>query len=201
MFYSKASSPEDLPWYSEEPPKLLLDAVAQKRKPGRALDLGCGTGDLSVYLAKLGYDVTGIDFISKALEFAEQCARRENVNVDLVHADILEWETPKPFDLVIDSGCLHNIPSGKMKRYKNQLLSWTKEKSDFILAHWGKRHRLDWRPIGPKRRSRKQLIRCFSPEFQEQGYEQEILTGIDLPIGPSALGQCFWFQRKEHSDK
>ncbi|KAA8946883.1 methyltransferase domain-containing protein, partial [Mycobacterium sp.] len=34
--------------------------------PGSALDLGCGTGDASIYLARHGWHVTGVDFVGKA---------------------------------------------------------------------------------------------------------------------------------------
>ncbi len=37
---------------------------------GSALDLGCGTGDSSIYLAQHGWKVTGVDFVPKALEKA-----------------------------------------------------------------------------------------------------------------------------------
>ena len=54
---------------------------------------------------------------------------------------------------------------------------------------------LDWRPVGPARRTRKTLVDLFAPELLELDYEQEVIDGIDLPIGPSALGQAFWFRR------
>jgi hypothetical protein len=84
-----------------------------------------------------------------------------------------------------------------MSRYKEQLLSWMAPQSDFILAHWGKRHLLDWRPVGPRRRTRQALVRSFSPELREEDYEQEVMTGVPLPIGPRVLGQSFWFKRPE----
>jgi cyclopropane fatty-acyl-phospholipid synthase-like methyltransferase len=194
MFYNKAKGPEDLPWHCEAPAKLLVEAVAQRGKPGKALDVGCGAGVFAVYLAKQGYAVTGLDFIPKALEMARRRAESEKVQVNWVLADLLDWRPAERFDLILDSGCLHTISSRKMPRYKVQLLSWLDPRGDFILAHWGKRHLLDWRPVGPRRRTRQQLIRFFSPEFRETAYEHEALTGIPLPIGPAVLGQCFRFQ-------
>jgi len=197
MFYKKATSPEQLPWHRDEPAGLLVRAVQQRGKPGKALDLGCGTGVFSVYLAKQGYEVTGIDFMPKAIEWAQQRARNENLQVTWVLANLLEWNSAQRFDLILDSACLQTLRSGSLEQYKRQLLSWAAPLADYILAHWGRRHLLDWRPIGPRRRTRQQLVRFLSPEFREQAYEQEVITGIPLPIGPSALGQCFWFQRAE----
>src|SRR6516165_5945404 len=48
------------------------------------------------------------------------------------------------------------------------LLEWMAPDADFILAHWGKLHRFDWRPVGPRRRTRDDLLRFFSPEFAEK---------------------------------
>jgi cyclopropane fatty-acyl-phospholipid synthase-like methyltransferase len=194
IFYKKATVPEDLPWHSDKPAKFLVDAVSRRKDAGKALDLGCGTGVFSVYLAKQGYEVTGLDFIPKALEMAANRAQAANVRVNWVMADLLHWQAADVFEVILDSGCLHTITSRNMTRYKQQLLSWMTPKTDFILAHWGKRHVFDWRPVGPRRRTRQALVRFFSPELREQAFEQEIMTGIPLPIGPRVLGQCFWFR-------
>ncbi|HXV61430.1 MAG TPA: hypothetical protein VEK15_12090, partial [Vicinamibacteria bacterium] len=65
-----------------------------------------------------------------------------------------------------------------------------------ILGHFGKRHSLDWRPIGPKRRTRKQIVGFFAPALEELKYVKQLITGIPLPIGPTVQGQGFWFRRK-----
>src|SRR5262249_16777065 len=192
----KATAPEHLPWHSEKPPRLLVKAVSQRKTPGKALDLGCGAGVFSVYLAKQGFEVTGLDFIPKALEMADNRAQAENVKVSWVLGDLLDWKTTGGFDLILDCGCLHDITSGNMPRYKKQLLSWLTPQSDFILVHWGKRHWFDWRPIGPRRRTRQRLLRFLAPDLREEAYEREIKTGVPLPLGPSALEQCFWFKRQ-----
>jgi SAM-dependent methyltransferase len=193
--YDKAKRPEDLPWHCDEPPGLLEEVATNAAKGAKALDVGCGAGVFSVYLAKRGYNVTAIDFIPKALQFAKQRAAAANVKINWVQADVLAWKAPQTFDLVLDSGCLHNIPQGELDQYKEQLLAWTKPGSDYILTHWGKRHFLDWRPIGPRRRAKDYLIGLFSPELKVNDYEEEILS-VPLPIGPKALAQYFWFKRE-----
>lgn len=194
--YKKARVPSDLPWHSEEPSGLLVKAIKRRDKPGKALDLGCGAGIFSVYLAKQGYEVTALDIIPRALEMGEEEAKKENVKVNWVLADLLSWETIHRFDIVLDSGCLHNITSGILPKYKNQLLTWLAPGSDFILGHFGKRNFLDWRPVGPRRRTRNELARFLSPELTNIEYEQEIQTGIPIPIGPSVQLQDIWFKKK-----
>ena len=46
--------------------------------PGTALDIGCGTGDNALYLAGLGWDVTGIDYVAKAVEKARAKAAKRD---------------------------------------------------------------------------------------------------------------------------
>jgi SAM-dependent methyltransferase len=68
------------------PARELIEGTADTPalQPEAALDVGCGTGDSSVYLAQHGWHVTGVDFAPKALEKA----RAAGVPVDFIHADV-----------------------------------------------------------------------------------------------------------------
>ena len=68
--YGRAKTPSDLPWYREEPQDLLAEIGKTRERPGRALDVGCGSGMHAVWLAQQGWEVTGIDFTDRALEMA-----------------------------------------------------------------------------------------------------------------------------------
>ena len=63
--YKKATKPSDLLWHSEEPSEFLVEAIQERKRAGTALDLGCGAGVFSIYLAKSGYQVTGLDLFRK----------------------------------------------------------------------------------------------------------------------------------------
>jgi SAM-dependent methyltransferase len=195
MIYTPAKRAEDLLWHCETPPTLLVRAVQQRNKPGKALDLGCGGGTNSAYLARQGYEVTALDFVPKAIEFARARAHEEALKIGFVVTDLLRWKAEHQFDVILDSGTLHTIPQRQLPRYKAQLLSWLAPAGDYILCHWGKRHPLDWHPFVPKRRKRRDLITLFSPPLREQAYEEEIGTNFPFPIGPKVLWQRFWFQR------
>ena len=53
---------EAIPWNVETPPKTLVELVkSEKVKPCKTIDLGCGIGYYAIYLANMGFDVTGID--------------------------------------------------------------------------------------------------------------------------------------------
>ena len=60
-------------WDGTEPRPELTE-LAKGRAPGRALDLGCGTGSDVLYLAGLGWDATGVDFVPRAIATARSRA-------------------------------------------------------------------------------------------------------------------------------
>ena len=65
--YKSAEKAEDLPWHEADPPVALVKALDQRATPGRALDIGCGAGTYSIYMAERGYRVTAIDFMPQAV--------------------------------------------------------------------------------------------------------------------------------------
>lgn len=69
---------------------------------GRLLDLACGQGRHSIELARLGWEVTGVDQSARALGVAEAMARAVGVTVDWVTLDLLEASWPfRDYDVVI----------------------------------------------------------------------------------------------------
>ena len=71
------------PWEGHKLPTRLRDLVEGKYvlPKGKALDLGCGTGDTSIYLAQNGWDVTAIDFVQRAVKRAQTKAAAAGVKV------------------------------------------------------------------------------------------------------------------------
>lgn len=70
-------------------------------EPGTALDVACGEGRNAVWLAELGWDVTGVDFSGVALEKAADMARDRGVEVEWVRADVTGWDPARRYDLVL----------------------------------------------------------------------------------------------------
>ena len=82
--------------------------------PGRALDLGCGSGRHSIYLARNGWDVTGIDLVKDAVENAREKAIEAGVAPHLIQGDVTELHklgVPDGNTLIVDAGCFHGLPS------------------------------------------------------------------------------------------
>ena len=79
--------------------------------PGRALDIGCGTGTNAITLAEHGWQVTGIDFSFQAIAKARRKARRRSLSIDFIQGQVTVLDDlTGPFDLCLDIGCYHSLP-------------------------------------------------------------------------------------------
>ncbi|UYO34532.1 class I SAM-dependent methyltransferase [Bacillus zhangzhouensis] len=65
--------------------------IQQYMKPNAAIiDVGCGTGEISLRLAEKGHKVTGIDLSEEMLAFAQQKAQAKNQSIQFLHQDMRE---------------------------------------------------------------------------------------------------------------
>ncbi|MBT3321280.1 MAG: class I SAM-dependent methyltransferase [Anaerolineae bacterium] len=104
---------KNAPWDSGISPPELLDFI-KKNPPGRAIDLGCGTGTNIITLAQHGWQVNGIDFASRAIKTAHKKTKRAKVKADLYVDDVTKLRKIQgEFDLALDMGCFHNLEEKK----------------------------------------------------------------------------------------
>jgi SAM-dependent methyltransferase len=102
------------PWEQDEPEEALAALVTGPAAltPGRALDVGCGTGTDAIFCARNGWQVTGIDDVPLALKRARVKAMAAGVEVRFVQADVTRAGPERVgagYQLLIDMGCLHNL--------------------------------------------------------------------------------------------
>jgi len=71
----------------------------------RIADFGCGPGLYATRLAKRGANVTGIDFSKRSIDYAKDVAAREQLNINYVNQNYLEFYTEDRFDLVLMIMC------------------------------------------------------------------------------------------------
>jgi SAM-dependent methyltransferase len=121
------------PWDTGISPPELMQFIAD-HPPGRALDLGCGTGTNAITFASHGWQVTGIDFAWRAIKIARRKARQKGVDVDLRVGDILKLDDRSgPFDLVLDIGCYHSLPEPEMETYAENLERLLAPRGKFLM--------------------------------------------------------------------
>ena len=196
--YSQAHGPDVLPWHRDAPPALLTRVVAERARAGtsgRALDIGCGSGVFSVWLAQQGYEVTGLDFSAPAIAMAHKTVERAGVAVNLVRADVLEWQNATLFDLIFDSGCLHGFRGAARQRYRDRLLTRLAPGGAYVLGHFDRRHPLDWRPVGPRRVPPARIRALFVPPLVERARDAETHRA-EFPIGPTVRVALYWFEKE-----
>lgn len=135
-----------VPWDTRiVPPEIVAWVEANGSSPGRALDLGCGTGTTSLYLAAHGWDVVGVDFAFNAVAAARARARREAQRqtlsgaVTFLSADVsrpMLLDGHAPFDLLIDVGCFHGLEMEARSDYAANLRRLAAPGATMLLYAW-----------------------------------------------------------------
>lgn len=91
--------------------RLTHDKIDVRRKAERILDLGCGNGRHAIYFAREGFKASGIDVSQKAIEWAQDWARREHLDADFRVGDIAQLPfDDQTFDAVVSHGVLDHVP-------------------------------------------------------------------------------------------
>ncbi len=109
------------------------------------LEVGCGAGDFSLHLAKLGAQVTGTDFSSKAIEIAnlKRATQTSTAQFQVADAGELPFKD-QVFDLVISCECLEHVPDPakaltemfRVLRPGGRLILTTENYSNGMLIYW-----------------------------------------------------------------
>lgn len=117
------------PWDTGITPPELLEFI-ENHTPGRAIDIGCGTGTNVITLAQAGWQVTGVDFAPRAISMAKRKLKEAKIHADLQVNDATKlYGIEGPYDLAFDLGCFHGITPDGQAKYLEQL--------DKILAPGG----------------------------------------------------------------
>jgi SAM-dependent methyltransferase len=137
----------DAPWDVGHPSTELVRIVEQTDElpRGRLLELGCGTGTNAVYLARNGFDVTGVDIAHEAIDRAnarmarEQNGGGESLSVSFHVADVTKLPAAlglgevEPFDVLFDRGCYHCVRRVALAEYQAMLGRVTRSGSVFLV--------------------------------------------------------------------
>lgn len=193
------TSIDDLPWEIKEAPAELVEAVtACKTENGRALDAGCGTGNFSVFLAKNGFIVTGVDYSEKAISIAQERNAKEHLPITYVRADLTQLSDSLPanqFDLILDYKVAHHLPEDKLSKYVEACHALLKPGGKIILICYSDK---DTDAAGGKSAVGKfgnemfyrtaEEIKRFYQSFEVVSYK-EVMLGKKL----DHTGHCFVF--------
>jgi SAM-dependent methyltransferase len=120
-------------WDTGISPPELFDFIAS-HAPGRALDMGCGTGTNVITLAKHGWQVTGVDFSARAIRSAREKIKASQVSADVRVKDVTcLTDFQGKFDLILDIGCYHSLPAIKREVYILEIQQLLADTGTFLL--------------------------------------------------------------------
>ena len=139
---------------------------------GRALDVAMGVGRNALYLASLGYEVTGIDVSGVAVERCRQEAARRGLRIEAVQADLESYQLPRAaYDIVINFYYLQRDLAQQLEgalRAGGVLLfeSFTTEQRQF-----------GWGPQNDEFLLRPGELRSLFPGLEELAYHEGLVEG------------------------
>jgi len=93
---------DDARWAEAPDVARLVKELAGLKEGDSVLDAGCGLGRISVELAALGLNVTGVDIIQTELDAAAESAEAEGVPLELINADLRTFKSSKKYDCAVN---------------------------------------------------------------------------------------------------
>ncbi len=183
----------NVPWDSTEPPPEIT-AVSQTLPAGRGLDLGCGYGRSSIYLAQHGWQMDGVDYVPQAVEGAIARAAAAGVSDQIEFhvgdAARLDLLTPA-YDLVFDIGCMHSFPNNAFPSYRDGIVRLLRDGGTYML--YAKFYNPE-DTHGPRGVVETAVLDLFQPHFTLKHIERGETHRDGRPSWASAW---FWFKKSQ----
>ena len=108
-----------------EPSKEVVDIVPFLKKDAKVLDVGCGDGRHSAYLAEMGFNVDAFDISENAIRKINYLKQKYNLNINAVTCDVFGFDFTHKYDLVIIHGVLQFVEREKQSDMIQLLQEWT----------------------------------------------------------------------------
>ncbi|MEZ4407893.1 MAG: class I SAM-dependent methyltransferase [Polyangiales bacterium] len=157
------------PWVIGHAQPVVRELVARGALRGRVLDVGCGTGENAVYVARHGATVTAIDYAPRAVEQARALAEREGVSITLAVGDALSLAgLPTDFDVALDTGVFHVFSDEERPRYRDAVAARLAPGGTLFVVCFSEREPA-WG--GPRRVTREELRSSLEGPFAWEGAE------------------------------
>jgi len=154
---------EELGWELGKPRPILREYVEKGLvKQGKALDICCGAGTNTVYLAEKGFEVAGIDISPTAIEYAKKKAAQAKINVTFKVQNFLELPfEAEEFDFVFDMGCFHHVKPEDRATFINGVHRVLKKRGNYLLTCFSYKNGHAWNHF-----TKQQLVDLFSGLFE-----------------------------------
>ena len=123
IFEKVYEKPKTAVWTHTKPPEELVELIETgKIKPCKVIDVGCGEGFYSIYLALKGFNVIGVDISENAIKLAKENAEKAGVDVRFKTMDVLDLsELEEKFDFVFEWAIMHHIMFEQRQKYVREI--------------------------------------------------------------------------------
>jgi SAM-dependent methyltransferase len=172
----------NLPWDDSGKPDIHLRRFIEGSKipKCKALEVGCGTGTNVIWLAKLGFDVVGLDLSPMAIKRAKVKASEAKVSCQLLAADIMMDPVPgSPFGLIFDRGCFHVFDEYQEQTQFAKRVAELLEEDGIWLSLIGSADGPP-RDTGPPRLSAEEIVAAAEPHFEVLNLKSTTFDEADL---------------------
>ncbi len=147
------------PWEIDGPQSEIVHLAEANEIKSPVLDVGCGTGENALYLAKLGFEVTGIDIVPAAVEKALGKAKERSLAATFLVWDALNLQGFQgSFNTVIDSGFFHVLPDKKRPVFVESLTSVLNPEGKYLMMCFSEHEPGTW---GPRRVTQAEIRETF----------------------------------------
>jgi methyl halide transferase len=155
------------PWDIGRPDDNLIQTItARALKPCKALDIGCGTGDNSIWLAQNDFQVTGVDFSELAIQQAQEKAAQAKVKCTFLVIDFLTNKIAgAPFGFAFDRGCFHALNSDEERQRFAENVAAHLAADGWWLSLVGSADDQRQGP-GPPQRTARDIVNAVEPYFE-----------------------------------
>jgi SAM-dependent methyltransferase len=119
--FDEAYRSRSAPWVIGEPQPAIVELQRAGWIHSKVLDVGCGTGEHTILLTRLGYDVLGIDFAPNAVEQARANAAKKGVDARFEFADAMNLGDEPRYQTIVDSALFHIFDDADRAQYVSSL--------------------------------------------------------------------------------
>jgi len=171
------------PWDIGRPDGHLMELVRDHPiVPGRALEVGCGTGTNAIWLAEQGFEVLATDVSALAVKQAREKVALAGVTVTLLHGSFPS--TGEPFAFAFDRGCFHSFDDAAERADFAAQLASQLAADGLWLSIIGSTDGPP-RDHGPPRRSAREVATAMEPHFEILSLQARDMNA-NLPSVPRA---------------
>ncbi len=157
------------PWDIGRAQSAFVELEEKGKIRGSVLDVGCGTGELVLFLASRGHESWGVDGAPTAIAAARAKARERGIKAEFVLGSVfdLEW-LGGTFGTVVDSGLFHTVTDKQRVALERSLKAVLRPGGDYFMMCFSEHEPMEW---GPRRVTQAEIRAAFTEGWEVRSIE------------------------------